>query len=106
VPAACWQHPDVDAAVLETARGGILREGLAFDRCDVAVVTNVGSGDHLGLNYITTVEELAILKRVVVQNVAPHGVAVLNAADPKVARMAAMTKGLVTLSCNSTRSTR
>jgi cyanophycin synthetase len=47
-------HPDVDAAVLETARGGILREGLAFDRCDVAVVTNVGSGDHLGLNYITT----------------------------------------------------
>ena len=43
-------HPDVDAAVLETARGGILREGLAFDKCDVAVVTNVGSGDHLGLN--------------------------------------------------------
>ena len=51
-------HPDVDAAVLETARGGVLREGLAFDRCDVAVVTNVGSGDHLGLNYITTVNEL------------------------------------------------
>ncbi|MCX8521222.1 MAG: cyanophycin synthetase, partial [Rhodoferax sp.] len=47
-------HPDVDAAVLETARGGVLREGLAFDRCDVAVVTNIGSGDHLGLNYITT----------------------------------------------------
>jgi cyanophycin synthetase len=89
-------HPDVDVAVLETARGGILREGLAFDRCDVAVVTNIGSGDHLGLNYITTVEELAILKRVVVQNVAPNGVAVLNAADPKVARMATMTKGLVT----------
>jgi cyanophycin synthetase len=89
-------HPDVDVAVLETARGGILREGLAFDRCDVAVVTNIGNGDHLGLNYITTVEELAILKRVVVQNVAPHGVAVLNAADPKVARMASMTRGLVT----------
>ena len=64
-------HPDVDAAVFETARGGILREGLAFDRCDVAVVTNIGAGDHLGLNYINTVEELAVVKRVMVQNVAP-----------------------------------
>jgi len=89
-------HPDVDAAVLETARGGILREGLAFDLCDVAVVTNIGNGDHLGLNYITTVDELAVLKRVIVQNVAPHGVAVLNAADPNVARMAAKTQGAVT----------
>ena len=88
-------HPDVDAAVLETARGGILREGLAFDKCDVAVVTNVGSGDHLGLNYITTVDELAVLKRVIVQNVAPTGCAVLNAADPIVVRMAAKCKGQV-----------
>ncbi len=62
-------HPDADAAVLETARGGILREGLAFDRCQVAVVTNIGEGDHLGLNYIHTVEELAVLKRVIVSNV-------------------------------------
>ena len=60
----------LDAAVLETARGGMLREGLAFDRCSVAVVTNIGMGDHLGLNYITTVEDLAVLKRVIVQNVA------------------------------------
>ena len=89
-------HPDVDAAVLETARGGILREGLAFDLCDVAVVTNIGNGDHLGLNYITTVDELAVLKRVIVQNVAPNGVAVLNAADPNVARMATKTQGAVT----------
>jgi len=89
-------HPDVDAAVLETARGGVLREGLAFDRCDVAVVTNVGSGDHLGLNYITTVNELAVLKRVIVQNVAPTGTAVLNAADPSVAIMASKCKGAVT----------
>ncbi len=66
-------HPDVDAAVFETARGGVLREGLGFDRCDVAVVTNIGMGDHLGLNYITTVEDLAVVKRVIVQNVAPHG---------------------------------
>jgi cyanophycin synthetase len=64
-------HPEVDAAVFETARGGILREGLGFDRCQVAVVTNIGAGDHLGLNYITTVEDLAVLKRVIVQNVAP-----------------------------------
>jgi cyanophycin synthetase len=89
-------HPDVDAAVLETARGGVLREGLAFDRCDVAVVTNVGSGDHLGLNYITTVNELAVLKRVIVQNVAPTGTAVLNAVDPNVAIMASKCKGAVT----------
>jgi cyanophycin synthetase len=89
-------HPDVDAAVLETARGGILREGLAFDRCDVAVVTNVGAGDHLGLNYITTVQDLAVLKRVIVQNVAPTGTAVLNAADPIVAVMAGKCRGSVT----------
>jgi cyanophycin synthetase len=89
-------HPDVDAAVLETARGGVLREGLAFDYCDVAVVTNIGSGDHLGLNYITTVDELAVLKRVIVQNVSPKGMAVLNAADPVVAAMAAQCKGDVT----------
>lgn len=89
-------HPDVDAAVFETARGGVLREGLAYDRCQVAVVTNIGSGDHLGLNYITTVEDLAVLKRVIVQNVADNGVAVLNAADPIVASMASNCTGAVT----------
>ncbi|MGV7210025.1 cyanophycin synthetase [Oxalobacteraceae bacterium A2-2] len=88
-------HPDVDAAVFETARGGILREGLAFDRCKVAVVTNIGAGDHLGLNYITTVEDLAVLKRVIVQNVAENGYAVLNAIDPIVAGMAANCRGKV-----------
>lgn len=81
-------HPHVEAAVFETARGGILREGLGFDRCHVAVVTNIGDGDHLGLNYITTVEDLAVVKRVIVRNVAPSGHAVLNAADPVVAAMA------------------
>ena len=59
-------HPDVDAAVFETARGGILREGLGFDRCNVAVVTNIGIGDHLGLSFISTVEDLAVVKRVIV----------------------------------------
>ena len=90
-------HPDVDAAVFEVARGGVLREGLGFDRCQVAVVTNVGTGDHLGLNYITTVEDLAVLKRVIVQNVAPNGYAVLNAADPIVAAMAPTCPGNVIL---------
>ncbi len=89
-------HPDVDAAVFETARGGILREGLAFDRCDVAVVTNIGMGDHLGLSYISTVEDLAVVKRVIVENVAADGVAVLNAADPIVVRMADACPGAVT----------
>jgi cyanophycin synthetase len=88
-------HPEVDAAVLETARGGVLREGLGFDRCQVAVVTNVGAGDHLGLNYITTVDDLAVLKRVIVQNVATDGYAVLNAADPIVAGMSATCPGNV-----------
>ena len=88
-------HPDVDAAVFETARGGVLREGLGFDVCDVAVVTNIGIGDHLGLNYITTVDELAVVKRVIVENVSPKGSAVLNAADPQVARMAAHCPGNV-----------
>jgi cyanophycin synthetase len=88
-------HPEVDAAVFETARGGILREGLGFDRCQVAVVTNIGEGDHLGLNFITTVEDLAVLKRVIVQNVAPDGYAVLNATDPIVAAMAPACPGKI-----------
>jgi cyanophycin synthetase len=89
-------HPDVEAAVLETARGGMLREGLGFDRCAVAVVTNVGAGDHLGMNHIETVEQLAEVKRIIVQNVAPDGMAVLNAADPLVAKMAEHCPGSVT----------
>ena len=88
-------HPEVDAAVFETARGGVLREGLGFDRCQVAVVTNLGAGDHLGMNYINTVEDLAVVKRVIVQNVAPEGYAVLNAADPAVAAMAEVCPGQI-----------
>jgi len=48
-------NPQVEAAVFEAARGGILREGLGFDRCDVAVVTNIGQADHLGLHNVDTV---------------------------------------------------
>ncbi len=88
-------HPEVDAAVFETARGGLLREGLAFDRCQVAVVTNIGAGDHLGLNHIDTVEQLARLKQVVVQSVADTGYAVLNADDPLTVAMAESCPGQV-----------
>ena len=90
-------HPDVDAAIFETARGGMLREGLGFDSCRVAVVTNIGVGDHLGLDFITSVEDLAVLKRVIVQNVDEDGMAVLNADDPIVAAMASVCPGNVTL---------
>lgn len=89
-------NPQVEAAVLETARGGILRAGLGFDRCDVAVVTNIGEGDHLGLSDIDTTEMLAKVKRCIVDVVLPGGTAVLNAADPLVAAMAAHCPGSVT----------
>jgi cyanophycin synthetase len=83
-------HPRVQVAVLETARGGILREGLAFDVCKVGLVTNV-SADHLGVGGINTLEELASVKQVVIEAVADDGAAVLNADDPLVAEMAAAT---------------
>jgi cyanophycin synthetase len=87
-------HPRVEVAVLETARGGILREGLAFDWCSVGVVTNI-SADHLGLKGINTVEELARVKQVVVENVHRSGAAVLNAEDRLTAEMAAACSGRV-----------
>ena len=92
---AVLMNPRVEVAVLETARGGILREGLGFDRCSVAVVTNIGQGDHFGLRGIDTLEELARVKCVVVRSVAPTGTAVLNAEDPLVAGMAAHCPGTV-----------
>ena len=88
-------NPEVEMAVLETARGGILRAGLGFDRCDVAVVTNIGEGDHLGLSDIETLEKLAQVKRVIVDVVPPTGYAVLNAADEHTVAMAPKCKGKV-----------
>jgi cyanophycin synthetase len=93
-------HPDVDFAVLETARGGVLREGLGFDRPQVAVVTNIGIGDHLGLNFIHDVAGIAKVKQVIVDNVASKaqgGWAVLNAADPLTLDMAENCAGNVLL---------
>jgi cyanophycin synthetase len=88
------QNPTVDTAVFEVARGGILREGLGFDRCDVAVVTNV-TADHLGLGGIETLRQLSDVKGVLVEAVPRSGTAVLNADDPYVARMAARCDGQV-----------
>ena len=79
-------NPTVDVAVLETARGGILRAGLGFDECDVGVVLNV-SADHLGLRGIHTVEQLAAVKSVIPAVVRREGHAVLNGDDPLVAAM-------------------
>jgi cyanophycin synthetase len=90
------QNPRVDFAVFEVARGGILREGLGYGRNDVAVVTNV-TGDHLGLKEIETLEQLAEVKRVVVEAVPRSGTAVLNADDPLVADMRKHCSGSVIL---------
>jgi cyanophycin synthetase len=79
-------NPTVDVAVLETARGGILRAGLGFDEADVGVVLNV-SPDHLGLRGIHTIEQLADVKGVVPSVVRRDGHAVLNADDPLVYSM-------------------
>ena len=90
------QNPTVDTAVFEVARGGILREGLGYDRNDVAVVTNV-TGDHLGLGGIDTVGQLAGVKGVVVEAVPRTGTAVLNADDHLVYRMGRHCDGRVVL---------
>ena len=88
--------PTIEAAVLEVARGGILRDGLGYDYNDVAVVTNV-TGDHLGLDGITTLKQLADVKAVIVDAVPRTGTAVLNADDPLVLSMAARSRGAVAL---------
>ena len=90
------QNPRVDFAVFEVARGGILREGLGYQRNDVAVVLNV-TGDHLGLKEIDSLEQLAAVKRVIVEAVPRSGWAVLNADDPLVAPMRRHCPGSVIL---------
>ena len=84
------KDPTVDFAVLECARGGILKAGLAFQNCDVAIVTNVAA-DHIGLGGINNVEQMAMVKAVVPETVFSHGFAILNAEDDLVY---AMKKGL------------
>jgi len=88
------QDPTVEVAVLETARGGILRSGLGFDQCDVGVVLNVAA-DHLGIGDIDTVEDLAHLKSVVAESTSPNGYVVLNADDALVSAMAKRAKAQI-----------
>lgn len=88
------RDPTVDVAVLETARGGILREGLGIDYCDVGAVLNV-TADHLGLGGINTLEDLAAVKSVVVESVKDEGTSVLNADDPLVRNMAEYAGGKI-----------
>jgi len=81
------KDPTVEFAVLETARGGILRAGLGFSRCDIAIITNIRE-DHLGLNDIDTLDDLARVKSVVVRSVKKDGWAILNAEDDQCLRIA------------------
>lgn len=80
------KDPTVNFAVLECARGGLLRSGLAFTQCDVGIVTNVAA-DHLGLKGIHTLEQLAKVKAVIPETVTPNGYAILNADDNLVYEM-------------------
>ncbi len=86
------RDPHVEAAVLETARGGIIAGGLAFDYCDVAVVTNISS-DHLGQDDVETLDDLVDVKSLVVETVPRWGRTVLNADDPRVMGMAERSLG-------------
>ena len=88
------QNPTVEYAVLETARGGIMRAGLGFDRCDVSVVTNV-TGDHLGLGGVETVQDLARIKAVVPGATFRDGYCVLNADNRWTAQMTSRARGEV-----------
>lgn len=80
------KDPTVEFAVLETARGGILRSGLGFSRCDIAVITNIQE-DHLGLSDIHTLEDLARVKSTVVRSVKKDGWAILNAEDQQCVKI-------------------
>jgi cyanophycin synthetase len=83
------RDPMVDAAVLETARGGLLRRGLGYERCDVGAVLNVAA-DHLGLRGIDTIEDMALIKRIVIE--VAQDTAVLNADDELCLKMADYSK--------------
>ncbi|MFL5761569.1 MAG: cyanophycin synthetase [Thermomicrobiales bacterium] len=86
------KNPAINFAVLETARGGILRSGLGFDRCDIAILTNI-AGDHLGLHGIETLADLARVKSVVPSSVFRDGKSVLNADNEWTADMAKVARG-------------
>lgn len=82
------KDPTVEFAILETARGGILRSGLGFSRCDIGIITNIQE-DHLGIADINDLKDLARVKAVVVNSVKKDGWAVLNAEDVNCVEIAA-----------------
>lgn len=90
------RDPTVNFAVLECARGGLLRAGLGFHHCDIGIVTNIAP-DHLGLKGIHTVEQLARVKGVIPETVLPSGHAILNADDDLVYDMRKEVKGEIAL---------
>ena len=81
------KDPTVEFAVLETARGGILRAGLGFSRCDIGIITNIQE-DHLGLSDIHTLDDLARVKATVVRSIKKDGWAILNAEDEQCLKIA------------------
>lgn len=85
------KDPTVEFAVLETARGGILRSGMGFSRCDIAIITNIQE-DHLGLSDIHSLKDLARVKSTVAESVKKDGWAVLNADDPECVEIGARLK--------------
>lgn len=90
----CLADKNIDAAVLETARGGIIREGLGYDLADVGIITNI-SEDHLGIDGIETLEDLAFVKSLVVEAVKKDGYSVLNADDPMTPYISKRAKGKI-----------
>ncbi|MGI8544469.1 MAG: cyanophycin synthetase [Aridibacter sp.] len=90
------KDPTVDVAILETARGGIIRSGLGYDHSDIAVVTNI-TADHLGSKDVNTLEDLARVKSVVPRSVSEEGFAILNAEDENVYQMRDLVEGKTVL---------
>src|SRR6478609_368475 len=94
-------NPYADAFVFEVSEPNVLDEGVIFDRCEVAVVTNLGSGDHLGKKYVDELITINKAVRAPVDIVLPSGYAVLNADDSAVLEMASHTKGKLLLFSHS-----
>ncbi len=86
------QNPDVDFAVLETARGGIVKRGLGYDKCSVGVITNIGE-DHIGCDGIQDKEDIFWIKSIVTESVDPRGYSVINAKDEYAERLMKRARG-------------
>lgn len=88
------RQPSIDIAILETARGGIIREGLGYDQSDIGIITNI-SEDHLGVDGIESINELTELKSLVIETVKKEGYSILNADDSRVVELAARSQAEV-----------